>query len=186
MVYRFTCGYSHISGKFYAIEITVSGQAYGLDAFNGDLHHFSLIKKLIGIRVKRVYGHSNHLAVLTCSGQIMICGNGNNGQCGNGSNEGSNVFKLIKCNEKVVFSDAVVGKNHSIFITENCEAYSCGDNSHYQLCLCATKKSVLEPTPSSLFDGKAVASACGSYLKVIVTDTKKIKHTGMLAFGIKE
>lgn len=185
-VYDVACGYSHISGKFYAIAVTVSGEAYGLDALNGDLHHFSRIHELSGIRVKRVYGYSNHLAVLTSNGQIMTCGCGNKGQCGNGNNESSSTFQLIKCKENLVFTDAAVGESHSVFITQDGQVYSCGDNSHFQLLLGMTKVPIFEPTQSNLIHGRAVAAACGSYHTIIVVDAKKIQHPGMTIFGIDQ
>ena len=184
--YDVACGYSHISGKFYAIAITVSGQAYGLDALNGDLHHFSPIHELMGIRVKRVFGHSNHLAILTSDGKIMTCGNGNHGQCGDGTNESGNTFKLIKCKENVFFTDAAVGENHSVFITDSGRVFACGDNSHFQLCLGMTREPILEPTPSNLIHGKAVAVTCGSYHTIIITDARRILHPGMTFFGIRQ
>ena len=177
--YDVVCGYSNISGKFYAIAVSVSGQAYGFDGLNNGLHHFSPIPQLAKVHIKRVYDHSNHLAFLTDKGQIWTYGSGNNGQCGNGTNEGNPTFKLIKCNENVVFSDAELGENHSIFITQDRETFSCGDNKHFQLCLGMTKMPILDPTPSKLVIGKAVGAACGSYHTLILTDSKKIEHPGI-------
>lgn len=123
---------------------------------------------------------------MTDKGQIWTCGSGNNGQCRNGTNEGNPTFKLIKCNENVVFSDAELGENHSIFITQDRETFSCGDNKHFQLCLGMTKMPILDPTPSKLVIGKTVGAACGSHHTLILTDSKKIEHPGMAHFGIKQ
>ncbi|KAK8863572.1 hypothetical protein M9Y10_011258 [Tritrichomonas musculus] len=184
--YDVACGYSNISGKFYAIAVTVSGQAFGFEGLNNDLHHFAPIQQLSGIQVKRVFGHSKHLAILTDNGQVWTYGNGNCGQCGNGSNEGNGSFKPIKCNQNLVFTDAALGENHSIFITKDGEAFSCGDNKHFQLCLGMTKKPTLEPTPSNLVLGKAMNAACGSYHTIILLDSQRILHPGMAAFGINQ
>ena len=184
--YDVACGYSAISGKFYALAVTVSGQAYGFEGLNNDLHHFAPIQQLSGVQAKRVFGHSKHLALLTSNGQVWTYGNGASGQCGNGSSEGNNTFKLLKCNESFVFSDVALGENHSIFITKDGEAFACGDNKHFQLCLGKTNKPTLEPTPSNLVLGKAVGAACGSNHTLIIADSKRIQHPGMAAFGISQ
>lgn len=184
--YDVACGYSNISGKFYAIAVTVSGQAFGFEGLNNDLHHFAPIQQLSGVQAKRVFGHSKHLALLTENGKVWTYGNGASGQCGNGSNESNNSFKLLRCNENLIFSDVALGENHSIFITKDGEAFSCGDNKHFQLCLGMTKKPTLDPTPSNLVLGKAVGAACGSNHTLILTDSRRIQHPGMAAFGIKQ
>lgn len=184
--YDVACGYSSISGKFYAIAVTVSGQAFGFEGLNNDLHHFAPIQQLSGVQAKRVFGHSKHLALLTENGQVWTYGNGASGQCGNGSNESNNTFKLLKCHDNLVFSDVALGENHSIFITKEGEAFACGDNKHFQLCLGATKKPTLDPTPSNLVLGRAVGAACGSNHTLILVDSKRIQHPGMNAFGIKQ
>lgn len=184
--YDVACGYSNISGKFYAIAVTVAGQAYGFEGLNNGLHHFSPIQQLAGVHVRRVYGYSKHLAVLTDKGQILTYGNGTYGQCGNGTNEGNASFKMIKCKENLIFSDVALGENHSIFITKDGETFSCGDNNYFQLGMGITKKPILDPTSTCLTVGKAVGAACGANHTLILVDSKRIQHSGMLYFGIKQ
>lgn len=184
--YDVACGYSSISRKFCAIAVSITGEAYGFEGLNNNLHHFSPIEQLSGIQVRKVYGHSNHLAVLTDKGQIMTYGNGTHGQCGNGTNEGNASFKLINCKENVEFVDVGLGDNHSIFITKDGNAFSCGNNEHCQLGLGKTNKPILDPTRSDLFDGKVVGAICGSNHTLVLINSKRIQHPGMESFGIKQ
>lgn len=184
--YDVACGYSNISGKFCAIAVSVSGKAYGFEGLNNDLHHFSPIQQLSGIHVKKVYGHFNHLAVLTSNGQIFTYGNGTHGQCANGTNEGNTSFKMIRCKENVEFADAALGENHSVFISKDGYAFACGDNKHFQLCLGITNKPILDPTQSDLVNGKAVGAVCGSNHTLILMNSKRIQHPGMEHFGINQ
>ena len=184
--YDVACSYSSISGKFCAVAVSITGKAYGFDGLNNNLHHFSPIEQLSGIQVKKVYGHSNHLAILTDKGQIMTYGKGTQGECGNGTKEGNTTFKLIKVRENVEFVDAALGENHSIFITKDGDTFSCGNNDHYQLGLGVTDKPIFEPTRSKLVVGKAVGAICGSNHTLILINSKPIQHPGMDSFGIKQ
>ncbi|CAG0882573.1 unnamed protein product [Darwinula stevensoni] len=86
------------------------------------------------VQISSVSMSEYHTLFLTKGGQVYSCGHGLGGRLGFGTEESQLTPKLIQC---FVESDSCIaiasGSDHSLFLTQNHNVWSCGSNRYGQL-----------------------------------------------------
>eukprot|EP00947_MAST-08B_sp_MAST-8B-sp1_P001050 g1050.t1 len=123
------------AGSMHSLFLTEDGKAYscgsGWYGILGhgntvDQHVSKLIEALSGVRVCAVSAGDEHSLFLTEDGKAYSCGAGYCGKLGHGDEEHQLVPKLIEALSGVRVCAVSAGAEHSLFLTEDGKAYSCG------------------------------------------------------------
>ena len=85
-----------------------------------------LIEALSGVRVCAVSAGYDHSLFLTEDGKVYSCGRGMHGRLGHGNTQNRRRPKLIEALSGVRVCAVSAGHDHSLFLTEDGKAYSCG------------------------------------------------------------
>eukprot|EP00947_MAST-08B_sp_MAST-8B-sp1_P000416 g416.t1 len=111
-------------GKVYSCGVGDNGM---LGHGNREEQHVpKLIEALSGVRVCAVSAAPDHRLFLTEDGKVYSCGSGGYGQLGHGNEENQYAPKLIEALSGVRVCAMSAGHYHSLFLTEDGKAYSCG------------------------------------------------------------
>lgn len=151
------------------------------------------------VPISKIAIKSLHTAAMTTSGLLMVCGNNENGQLGLGNNNPINKFVFPQLPFSAKLSDVVVGKNHTLVVTENNELFGCGDNEYSQLgvgrsydysfCLPLVRRKIgynvfHRATPAWLSPhDKIVSLAAGNFYTVFVTSSGVVGVCGDNKYG---
>jgi alpha-tubulin suppressor-like RCC1 family protein len=144
---------------------------------NRDRHTLELIdfdKEVIAVE-----GSSFHSLVLTKDGEVYACGKNNNGECGLGHTRGVNSLQRVCLPADVHVSRIFTGSDHSIFLTEDNELYTCGWNIYGQL---GIGEKIMECTPTRIqpFTDELIkdVSCKHSQHTIVVTETDRVFTCG--------
>lgn len=95
---------------------------------------FTKVEELENIRFKQISGYCNHILALAENGDVYSCGHNKYGQLGNNTQHSDfDNFSKVLLNSKC--KQVATGLFHSIFLTEDGKAFSCGFNFSGQLIL---------------------------------------------------
>lgn len=84
------------------------------------------------VKIVGIYAGMDYSMFISSTGQVYACGKNTNGQLGIGGTENYAVPTLISgLQQKIKYISSQY--EHSMFVTENGEVYSCGRNDHGQL-----------------------------------------------------
>eukprot|EP00947_MAST-08B_sp_MAST-8B-sp1_P004458 g4458.t1 len=126
------------AGDHHSLFLTEGGKVYSCGSGgSGQLGHGNeedqyvpkLIEALSGVRVCAVSAGGWYSLFLTEDGKAYSCGYGNCGKLGHGNEDNQHVPKLIEALSGVRVCAVSAGGEHSLFLTEDGKAYSCGHGS---------------------------------------------------------
>jgi alpha-tubulin suppressor-like RCC1 family protein len=122
---------------------------------------------------------------LTEAGEVLSCGSNTYGQLGRAVADGSaTVVNLAKTTELIGIKAIASGTNHSLFLTEGKEVWSCGWNNYGQLGRAVANGSAtvvnLAKIPN-IIGIKSIAS--GYYHSLILTDDGEVWSCGENTYG---
>ncbi|OHT01237.1 hypothetical protein TRFO_31978 [Tritrichomonas foetus] len=151
-------------GHRFSLILSEEGVVYGGGRLNSAAatKNFSPIESLNGIKCQSVYANQNHAAVLSIEGKVYIWGDGSSGQLGNGTKEDNDVFEELSIGPMKRIRSIGLGLWHSVFVTDDGDVYSTGENSCGQLLLGSFSK-MLSPTQSNAIPQRATDVTCGTY-----------------------
>lgn len=159
--YRFACPASDIARcNDFAIILTNDNILYGNGKLNNGKNEFVPIIQLSSYTIKNVFGYSSHAAVISNDGKVLMYGNNSFGQCGNSDSKFNNEFSLVQSLDEYKITQIALGVNHTIFITEEGTALSCGANYYAQTMSGHAGGEVKIPIPLS-FEEQATYAVCG-------------------------
>lgn len=176
-------------GSTFCLAVTVSGIAYakGNDAACGcgsssPSDSFQPISSLIGIKIARVVAYGSFSIAIARDGRVFVCGTTSDGRIGvpDASSPISSFQQLKKLNgEKII--DADCGDAHSIFLTKDGHAYSCGISIDGRT-LCGRADSFPEPVKADLTGVTYIR--CGCFHSIAFVNIPAPVHPGLLFFGL--
>jgi len=130
-------------------------------------------------QVKAIEGSAFHSLVLTQDGIVYACGKNNNGECGLGHTRGVHTLERVCLPSSIRVCRIFSGSDHSIFLTEQNELYTCGWNVYGQL---GIGDKVMEHTPTKIqpFTKEMIkdVSCKHSQHTIVVTETDRVFTCG--------
>jgi alpha-tubulin suppressor-like RCC1 family protein len=166
-------------GEVWSCGLNNFGQL-GRVAGNGSPFGVNLAKidDLTGI--KAIATGEYHSLFLTESGEVWSCGQNNNGQLGRVADDGSNTTSnLLKIPNITGIRAVACGYYHSLFLTENGEALSCGHNYHGQLGrVVATANNSVSNLAMIPYLSNIKGIACGDDFSLFLTEDGEVFSCG--------
>jgi len=143
------------------------------------------IKEFENIKIAHVISHasSTHHMVITDTGEVYMLGRNEKAQLGVGDDEERAGFVQIDELKDVVIVGGAVGKNHTLFLTEDGEVYACGDNKSGQCGIGTNTPQVLVPKKIKFKEGKVTKVACGADFSVLLTQSGDLFSFGLPEYG---
>ncbi|XP_065167013.1 inhibitor of Bruton tyrosine kinase [Atheta coriaria] len=127
------------------------------------------------VEPKEVYLEKFHTLILSKSGEVYSFGHGQGGRLGVASEKtilepteikfttnNNAILKIISC---------AIGRDHSLFLTDSNEVWSCGSNTHHVLGIHPPPAQLLTPRHITKLKTKIEGIACGRYHSVAWNQT---------------
>ena len=122
-----------------------------------------LMKAFEGVRICAVAAGTHHALFVDEAGAVYSVGDGSHGGLGHGNTERQHVPKLVEALSGVRVCAVSCGAEHSLFLTENGQVYSCGLGKAGRLGH-GTQESLDVPTLIRTFSRMRVISICAGNL----------------------
>eukprot|EP00947_MAST-08B_sp_MAST-8B-sp1_P004455 g4455.t1 len=174
-------------------SVTEAGAVYSRgDGSWGNLGHGNeedqdvpkLIEALSGVRVCAVSAGPTHSLFLTEDGKAYSCGYGGFGRLGHGNTEDQDVPKLIEALSGMRVCAVSAGGWHSLFLTEDGKAYSCGDWTCSRLGHGNQEHQYVPKLIEALSGVRLCAVSAGNYHSLFLTEDGKAYSCGSGDYGV--
>eukprot|EP00947_MAST-08B_sp_MAST-8B-sp1_P002200 g2200.t1 len=143
-----------------------------------------LIEALSGVRVCAVSAGGWHSLFLTEDGKAYSCGHGGLGQLGHGNQEHQDVPKLIEALSGVRVCAVSAGHRHSLFLTEDGKAYSCGHGQSGRLGHGNQERQLVPKLIEALSGVRVCAVSAGGDHSLFLTEDGKTYSCGYGRYGM--
>lgn len=171
-------------GREFILAIRTDGVVWGYGAVNGGKEQFTKVQSLGGVRCTRAFAGEDHAVVIDSEGSVWVWGSGQNGKLGNGSEKDLQDFQKLDAFGGKRVIHAALGKDFTLFLTEDRSVYGCGGNQYGQLLLGTTQEKVLTPQKAALEN--VMWLVCGAHHSLAFTGMKEPVHGGVIALKMCE
>eukprot|EP00947_MAST-08B_sp_MAST-8B-sp1_P004750 g4750.t1 len=180
------------AGSVHSLFLTEDGKVYScgigrdgrLGHGNAEHQHVpKLIEALSGVRVCAVSAGGGYSLFLTEDGKVYSCGFGVYGRLGHGNEEHQDVPKLIEALSGVRVCAVSAGTAHSLFLTEDGKAYSCGRGLYSALGHGNQEHQYVPKLIEALSSVRVCAVSAGEYHSLVLAEDGKVYSCGDGEFG---
>eukprot|EP00947_MAST-08B_sp_MAST-8B-sp1_P001048 g1048.t1 len=180
------------AGNTHSLFLTEDGKAYScgyghrseLGHGNRQTQHVpKLIEALSGVRVCAMSAGGSHSLFVTEDGKAYSCGSGGAGRPGHGNSQDQDVPKLIEALSGVRVCAVSAGGSHSLFLTEDGNAYSCGPGLFCQLGHGNTEQQLVPMLIEALSGVRVCAASAGYAHSLFLTEDGKVYSCGWGEYG---
>jgi len=177
------------SGNEFTILLDAKGEAYGVgyndsgqcgSGGNGRCVNFSRMETMVDRNVVSITttNGSEHLLMVTDSGELYTNGYNSKGQLGHGNTQSCYVPKLVEALSGFRVTKVCCSYYHSIILTDSDQIFSFGRNDFGQLGL-GDRDDRTTPSECHLLHGRNISAlACGQYHSIV-----GLAGGGLMGFG---
>eukprot|EP00947_MAST-08B_sp_MAST-8B-sp1_P005299 g5299.t1 len=175
------------AGSEHSLFLTEDGKVYSCGPGHlGRLGHGNflrqfvpkLIEALSGVRVCAVSAGIGHSLFLTEDGKAYSCGDGKTGKLGHGNTQDQRAPKLIEALSGMRVCAVSAYGDHSLFLTEDGKAYSCGSGSWGKLGHGNEENQRVPKLTEALSGVRVCAASAGSHHSLFLTEDGKVYSCG--------
>ncbi|XP_030646394.1 secretion-regulating guanine nucleotide exchange factor [Chanos chanos] len=129
-------------------------------------------------KVRYVTGGGGHTALITESGELLVCGQNHKGQLGLGHTSEVTNFQLCPLPSQRAIQHVCCGWDFSLILTDGGQVFACGSNAFGQLGISQTLKHSTEPTHIKSLTEPVISVAAGLRHSLAVSDAGGVYQWG--------